>query len=180
MPTRSRMRSIEPSNSRMTLPSWRKNRGKEFNLNRKLMLNTPITRDFIQGQGACTFRMDVPDGVYRILLLAGYPVEREEDLGVFEFEARTNLGAARFRKTYPRAWFELHGFKAKAAGGKLEIELVPIGGVKEELREELAKKGVRFIGITSAFSRGFEREGVRTNRAEKRGESSEFRVQGSG
>jgi hypothetical protein len=106
--------------------TWRQDGGKKFNRNRTLTLNTPISRDFIEGEGTCTFRVDLPDGNYRVLLLAGHPGEWNPR--VFEFEARTNTGRATFQKSYPKNWFELHGFPGAAADGRLDISLNPTAG----------------------------------------------------
>jgi len=108
--------------------TWEGENGKKFNRNRNLTLNTPVSRDFIQGKGPCTFRMDVPNGDYRVLILSGHPTTEDYRPRVFEFEARTSVASARFQKTYPKSWFELHPVRAKAVNGKLEVDIVPTGG----------------------------------------------------
>jgi len=108
--------------------TWRGEGGK-YNRNRELTLNTPITRDFIEGEGPCAFRVNLPDGAYRALIVSGHPNEQTlGDRRVYDFEARSGGEKVRFRKTWPFALHEIHPLRVEAENGALEIELAPSAG----------------------------------------------------
>ena len=81
----------------------------------------PFTRDVIEGTGSATFRLDCPNGDYKVLIVSGHPI-REHKHPVFDFDVLLEderVGA--MRKSYPGILYEDRIYDVAVRDGALNV-----------------------------------------------------------